>query len=111
MNIDIVNKQVSKKLSVPEKQVALINKFFWRQVYDHFYSYSDRPLDIQNVCVFYDDKWLIKKHIKKYIIRIRKTKVSKRFAEQSLVRESLIENYKKILRQLLKLRKLNKYTN
>lgn len=111
MNIDIVNKQVSKKLGANERKVTLTNKFYWRKVYDHLYGYDDRPITIENVCVFYQDKYLIKKQIKKYVSRIRATIISKKFAPISPKREGYIESYKKNLRELWRLRKLNKYTN
>lgn len=111
MNIDIVNKRVSNKLNINEKKVAQINKFYWRSVYDHFYSYNPQPVNIDYVCVLYPDKWLLKKAIKRYIQKIRATIVSKRFKPVSGVREYYIEYYKGILIKLLKVRKHHKYTN
>lgn len=111
MNIDIVNKQVSVKQGLSEKKVALINKFYWRKVYDYFYSYDDHALNIDNVCVFYGDKGLIKKYIHIYIRKIRSVLVSKRFKPDSTIRFVYVESYKKIIRQLWNLRKKHKYTN
>lgn len=111
MNIDIVTKQVSKKLNYPEKKVALLNRFYWRNVYDHFYSYNEQPLNIEYICVFFNDKWLVKKYIKYYIAKIRRTRTSKKFKPDSPMRISYIENYKRILRDVWRLRKVHKYTN
>ena len=111
MNIDIVNRQVSNKLKIKESKVALVNKFYWRSIYDYFYSYNEKPLNIDNICVFYDDKWLVKKYIKYLINKIRKTKVSPKFRENSPIREKYIERYKEILKSLWALRKIHKYIN
>lgn len=111
MNIDIVNKQISKKLNLPEKQVALINKFFWRKVYDHITTYSPTPVNIENVCVIYPDKWSVKKSIKTTIYRIRNTKVSKRFKEGSFKKQDYLSKYNRILKKILSIRKANKWVN
>jgi hypothetical protein len=111
MNIDIINKQVSKELGIDEKKVAIINKFYWRKAYDHFYDYNERPLNIEYVCVFHPDKWLVRKTILKYILKIRKTLKSTKFKEGSIKQQRYIESYKKMIRDLWKIRKLNKYTN
>lgn len=111
MNIDIVNKQVSEKLGVSEKKVAIINKFYWRSIYDHLYSYDPRPLNIENVCVLYTDKYLIKKQILLYIRRIRNIQHSVKFKVYSPLRITYIDSYKEMLRKLWALRKKQKYTN
>jgi hypothetical protein len=111
MNIDIVNKQVSEKLGVPEKKVVLINTYFWRCVYDHFYGYDSRPLNIENIGVFYQDKWLIKKQLKKYIGRLKTIRNSIKFKKSSSQRTIYINTYQTIVRKLLKLRRTHKFTN
>lgn len=111
MNIEIVNKQVSKNLNIDEKKVALINKFYWSRIKEHIYSYNPNPVNIENICVLYPAPWLVKKSILYYINLIRKIKKSKRFAENSLKREGYINNYKEYVRNFLKLRKQNKFTN
>lgn len=111
MNIDIVNKQISKTLNLSEKKVALINKFYWRNIYDHLYDYNEQPLNIDHICVLYNDKYLLKKAIRLYIKKIRFTKVSRKFKPDSNVRLAHIENYKKVLRELWRLRKAHKFTN
>lgn len=111
MNIDIVNRQVSEKLGVPEKKVALLNKFYWRSVYDHLYSYDQRPLNVENVCVFYVDKRSLKKQILLYIKRIRTIRHSVKFKVYSKLRPIYIEGYKDMIRKLWRLRKEKQYTN
>lgn len=111
MNIDIVNKQVGERLKIPEKKVALVNKFYWRQVYDHLYAYDDRPLNIDHICVLYNDKWLIKKYIKYYIKKIRRTIESQKFKYNSPLRGEYIGAYKLVIKELWRLRKLHKFTN
>lgn len=111
MNIDIVNKQVSKKLGVSEKEVALINKFFWRQIYDKITTYSPNPINIENVCVIYPDKWKVKKSILGVIKRIRNTRVSGRFKEGSFKKQDYLSKYEKILKKILSIRKANKWVN
>ena len=111
MNIDIVNKQVSKDLKIDEKKVALVNKYYWSRVKEHIYSYNSKPVNIENVCVLYPAPWLVKKSILYYINLIRKIKKSKRFADNSLKREGYINNYKQYIRHFLKIRKENKFTN
>lgn len=111
MNIDIVNKQVSTKLGILEKKVELVNKFYWRSIYDHLYSYDPRPLNIENVCVFNVDKYYLKKNINIYIRRIRRIRHSVKFKEYSNLRPVYIESYNIMISKLWKLRKQKKYTN
>lgn len=111
MNIDIVNKQVSKNLNIEEKKVVLVNKYYWGKVKEHIYSYNSKPLNIECVCVIHPSPWHIKKAILHYIGMIRKIRYSKRFNNTSEKRNSYIEIYKQYIRNFLKLRKENKYTN
>lgn len=111
MNIDIVNNQVATKLGIKEKDVALINKYYWTKVKEHIYSYSPKPLNITNICVFHPTAYLVKKQLKLYISLIRNTKYSLRFKENSAARYQQIEKYKEIIRKLWNIRKQNKYTN
>lgn len=111
MNIEIVNKQVADTLNLKEKDIELVNKFYWQRIKQHIYSYDPRPINIMNVCVLYPTAYLNKKQIKLFIKRIRYTLTSKRFKPESKVREAYLENYKKVLRKLLAIRKYNKFVN
>lgn len=111
MNIDIVNKQVAEKLGIKEKKVQQINAFFWRNVADHIYGYNPQPVNIENICVLYPNKYKIKKEIYKYINKLRAIKSSRKFREGSPKFLSYVEQYSKMLRGFLKLRKENKFTN
>lgn len=111
MNIDIVNKQVGKRLNIDEKNIALVNKYYWSKVKAHIYSYDSKPVNIENVCVLYPAPWLVKKSILYYLNMIRKTRESKRFAEHSLKREGYIKKYEEYVRNFLSIRKANKFTN
>jgi hypothetical protein len=111
MNIDVINKQVSKDLSIDEKKVALINTFYWQKIKTHIYDYNPTPLNIENLFVLYPDKWLLKKYIYMYVRKTRAIKNSTKFKIGSVKHLSYIENYSKILRHYLKLRKHYKYTN
>jgi hypothetical protein len=109
MNIDIVNKQVSKKLGLKEKDVTLVNYFFWNKIYEHLYMYNPNPVNIKNVCVLYPDKYLLKHETLKIIKSLRFLK--KRKIESLLLKNGFIETKKKLLRHALSIRKANKYTN
>lgn len=111
MNIDVVNKQVSKQLSLEEKKVALINAFYWQRIKQHIFDYNPTPINIENLCVIYPDKWLVHNAIKRYIYKLRNLHKSPRFTIGSIKHKSYIENNNKVLRGLLKLRKDNKFTN
>ena len=111
MNIEVVNRQISKDLKIAESKVTIVNKYYWQKVYNHLYSYDPQPINIENVCVIHPEQWLLKKNIYLYINRLRALKVNKRFKEGSVMRESYIEKNKQVLRNYLKLRKHYKYTN
>lgn len=111
MNIEIINKQLSKTLQLKESDVALVNKFFWSKIREHIYSYDNLPINIPNVCVFYPTAYHTKKQLLFYINGIRGLKVSKRYKEDSIIREKRIEEYKKNIRKIWNIRKTNKYTN
>ena len=111
MNIDIVNKQVSKKLGMAEKTVASINQFYWNKVREHIYSYSPQPVNVENLFVLHPDKYLLKHAINNIIVILRKTMVSPKYKDNSVKREALLEGHKKALRNFLKIRKINKFTN
>lgn len=111
MNIDIVNNKVAKELNISEKKVKDVNDFFWRNVYDSFYSYTEKPINIENVCVFYPNCYMLKKEILLNITKIRKIQNNKYLPKDSIKRQNMIMTYTVILRKLLRIRKLNKYTN
>lgn len=111
MNIEVINKQVSKDLSIEEKKVALVNNFYWGRIKAHIQNYEPEPINIENLFVIYPDKWLLKKYIYMYINKIRGMRNSGKFNVGSQKYGNYIENYKKVLRQFLKLRKIHKYTN
>ncbi len=102
MNIDIVNKQVSRKLGINEKKVTLVNKFYWDCIKQHIYSYNPNPVNIDSVCVLYPAHWLIKDAILHYVAKIRKLK-----KKNSLITET----YNVMLRHFWNMRKVNKFTN
>lgn len=111
MNIDIVNRQVSKQHNINERKVAQVNKFYWRHIYDYFYGYDTRALSIENICLFYNDKKLIKKTILLYIKRIRNVRMSVKFKISSPSRLMYIRAYQEIIKKLWNVRKQCKYTN
>ena len=111
MNIDIVNKHVADKKGMKETKVRLINQFYWRQVYNHLYSFNSQPVNIENVCVLYPNKYMIKKAIRLYIRKIRNVQTGGKFKEGSVKQLDYLEKYKTTLRGYLKLRKENKFTN
>ena len=111
MNIDIVNKQVSVNTGIKESDVAQVNKFFWRHVYEHIYSYNSLPVNIPNVCVIYPNAYYNKQQINRYIQAIRKLRFNKRYKENSQMRISAIEEIKTKLRKVLSIRKNNKWVN
>lgn len=111
MNIEIVNKQIATKLNMPERDVEQINKFYWQRVKQHIYDYNPAPLNISNVCVLYPTAKLNKKMIQLIIKKIRYTRISKRFSPTSNIRLMYIDNYNKVLRKLLAIRKHHKFTN
>lgn len=111
MNIDIVNKLVAQKNGLKETKVRLVNQFFWRQVYNHLYSFDSQPINIENVCVLYPDKYLIKKAIKLYIRKIRNVHDGSKFNFGSPKQLLYLDSYRAVLRGYLKLRKENKFTN
>lgn len=111
MNIDIVNNKISKQLGIPEKKIKLVNDFYWKTVYDNFYSYTEKPINIENVCVFYPNCYFLKKEIILNLNKIRKLKKANFVNKDSVMRKNMIENYKIIIKKLWKIRKLNKHTN
>lgn len=111
MNIDIINRQVADKLAIKESKVRLINTFFWQNVKQHLYDYNSKPVNIENVCVLYPDKYKVKKEIYKYIGKLKALKYTKKFKPGSIKHQSIIDQYNKMLRGFLKIRKENKFTN
>lgn len=111
MNIDFVNKEVSTKLGVKESKVKLINQFYWRKVYKQLYSYEATPINIDNVCVFYPNKYLVKRAIKNLIKKIRNVQDGNKFVYNSLKQRQYLDNYRNTLRGYLQIRKQSKFTN
>lgn len=111
MNIDVVNAKVAQKLNIPIEKVKLVNEFYWKKIYKHFYSFDPRPLDISNVCVFYCNKYYLKKYINIYIRSIRKVKNSPKFRDDSPKKISYLNRQWEVLKGFLKIRKYHKYTN
>jgi hypothetical protein len=111
MNIDLVNKEVSKKLSIKEKHVSLVNSFYWRSIYEHIYRYDERPINIQGVCVLYITEWTVKKRLVELISKIRRIKKSTRYKENSFKKSDIIRKYNETLKKVWDIRKKNKYTN
>lgn len=111
MNIDIVNKQVADKLKIKESKIKLINQYYWRQVYRHLYDFNPLPVNIENVCVLFPNKQLVKKSINFYIRKLRYIRKSRKFIHGSKKHLTYIERYTTLLRGFLKIRKQNKFTN
>lgn len=111
MNIDIVNKQVAKKLEIKEADVKLINNFYWGSIKEHLYNYDPQPLNIDGICVLHPEKKLVKKAILKYIHRIRTIRKSKKFRSGSAKSKAYIERYKLYVKDFYNLRKYHKFTN
>lgn len=111
MNIDIINKQVAKQNNIPLKDVEFVNKFYWQRIRQHIYSYSPYPINITNIGVLFHNKSLNKRNIELTIKKIRGVRKSRRYKENSLRRQMVIDNYNIMLRKLLALRKYYKYTN
>ena len=111
MNIDVINKQVSKHLGVHQTKVEMVNRFFWTSVHEHVDGFSPRPINIPNICVFYPNRYRIKILILRCIKRIRNNKYSTKFKKDSAARQRLIDNDTELLRKLLKIRKENNYVN
>lgn len=111
MNIDVVNKQVSEECGIKEKDVALINAFFWQRIRKHIQSYNPQPINIENLFVIYPDQWLLKGAIRQYIGRLRSLGTTKKFIIGSVKHTNYTENLRIVLRNFLKLRKHYKFTN
>lgn len=111
MNIDIANKDVSKKLGINEKKVAKVTDFYWSLNLEHIYKYNPQPLNIENICVLYPDQWLLKNYINKTINTIRKIRKGFKYNVNSPKYNSIMEHYYNVLRNYLKIRKHYKYTN
>lgn len=111
MNIDIVNKQVSKKLNIIETEVAVINKFFWANIKEHIYSYKHLPINIPNVCVFFPTAYHTKKQLFSNIAALRNLRISKRFKPNSVMHHNYMEEIKARIRKIWAIRKTNKYIN
>lgn len=111
MNIDIINKELSNELNINEKDIALVNKFYWDSISNHISSYSEFPVNISGICVIYPDKYLIKTKILQHIKIIKSIEISKKYKEDSEKKKEHIEMAKRYLRLYWKLRKKCKYTN
>lgn len=112
MNIDIVNQHVSEELGIPLKNVKLVNSFYWRAIKDHVYNYNPQPLNISNICVFYIAPVPLKRQIFRLIKTLRSLKESKKYRKNnSPRRDAYMSFYGKALRNMLIIRKYNKYTN
>jgi len=111
VNIDVINTQVAKQLGLKEAQVKLINQYYWRRVYDHLYTYNENPVNIENVCVLYPQKYFIKNNIEKFIKKLRKLKRSKKFKKDSPKYLDFKKSSENHLRGFLRIRKALKFTN
>lgn len=111
MNLDIINRQTSQKLGIDEKKVEQVNTFFWRTIRDTLYTYTEKPVNITNICVLYPTNKLVKKRIHELIKIIRIIKKSKKFKPDSVRKELILQSYKIMLANVWKIRKANKYTN
>lgn len=94
-----------------EKDVTLVNYFFWNSCASHFKSYNPEPLNIQNICVFYHNRYMLKRAILKYVMRLKKLKRCKYFNNGSIKKKNISDSYIKVLRLFLKIRKHHKYIN
>lgn len=111
MNIDIVNKQVSNKLGIDEKKVALVNKFYWSRIKEHIHSCNPDPVNIESICVLYPDKYLVKKAILYYVTKIRIIKTSKKFRPDSEKQIEHIKSYTGNIKKFWAIRKTKKFIN
>lgn len=109
MNIDVVNSKVSKKLEIDEKIVALVNKYYWNRIKEHIISYNPNPVNIYNIAVIYPSKNLIKRQILSIIKKLRELLNSETRSDE--VKKRIIDKEREKLRNLLKIRKHNKFTN
>lgn len=111
MNIDIVNKEVAKKLNYHEKKVAKINQFYWDRNLKHLSTFDPRALNIEGICVIHPDPYFIKVNIERMINTIRKINRLNKYKKDSPKYLSIIQNYNNVLRGYWNLRKYYKYTN
>ena len=111
MNIDIINTQVAMQTGLPEAQVKLINSFYWRKIYEHLYSYDPQPLNIENICVLYPNKHLVKKFLLTHIGYLRNADHNKRYIEGSVKHQGYITRIKNLIAAAWQIRKTNKFTN
>lgn len=111
MNIDIVNRVVSKKLGIHESKVSQINSFYWTQIRNTLYDFVEQPVSIEGICVLYTNKYILKKGLYEYILRMRALRGSKKFTPYSVKYNSYMEKYQTIFRHLWRLRKHYKFTN
>lgn len=111
MNIDIINSQVSKNLNHKIEDVKLVNSFYWRQIYNHLYSYDPDPINIENICVLYPNKYSVKNVIQKSLRIIHNTRISTRYKEGSVKKNNYLADMTNILRKALNIRKQNKFYN
>lgn len=72
-NIDIVNKIISKKLSIDEKTVAKINKFYWKTIRRKLSSLESTSIFVKGFATFTLSRYNLRKEIQTTIERIRAT--------------------------------------
>lgn len=111
MNIDIVNRIVSKNTNISKEKVELVNKFYWDAVKNHIYSYNPSPLNIRGICVIFPNKYLLKKNILELIHNLRSLRKGEKYSKLNSSKEKYEENICNEIRKLLSIRKYHKYTN
>lgn len=111
MNIDLVNTIVSGKLDIDKEEVGFVNSMYWEMINKHMLSYNPRPVNIEQICVLYPNKYHIKTEILTAISKLRALRTSEKFREGSQKTIVYTRQLHDIIKNLLKIRRHHKYTN
>lgn len=108
-NIDIINKKVANDIKLSEKDVILINKFYWDCNANHIKDLNLQPINIMNVGVIKHSQLLIRLKIIKLLNKLRKLRVSKKYTPNSVKKNNMDEYYKNRIKELFKVRNIKTF--
>ena len=108
-NIDIVNKKVANDTKISEKDVTIINKFYWDSIADHVRGLNLQPINLMGIGLIKHSQILIRKKILKTITKLRRLRVSKKYTPDSIKKNYMEQYYINQIQELLKIRNVKTF--
>ena len=101
-SLDIVNTIIAKEKGLDVRDVAMVNKYYWKTVRHRVSNLDSTAIFVRGLLTFTASKYNVNALIKKTILNIRLTNRSKKYGE--IRRKSILDKNYNQLRLLLKQR-------